>query len=100
MLFICSDTKRKHSLSVFAVDCGSPFVGLSAVLVNTGKYRGVMSKRKPGNRRWSPADLQGAWKSLRHPEHGQPAEASRSEDAIALRCVRTRWEELSAESKG
>ena len=102
MLFICSDTKGKHSLSVFAVDCGPPFVAPSVVLVNTGKERGVMNKRKPGNRRWSPADLRGAWKYLRHLEHGQPAavaEASRSENAISLRCVRTYLEELSAESQ-
>jgi len=62
-----------------------------------------MNKHKPGNRRWSPADHQGVWKSLRRLGHGQPvaaAEASRSDDAIALRCVRMRWEELSAESKG
>jgi len=103
MLFVCSDAKGKHSLSVFAVDCGSPFVAPSVILVNTGKDRGAMNKRKPGNRRWSPADLQGAWKSLRRLERGQRiavAGASRSGGATVLRCVRMRWGELSAESKG
>ena len=62
-----------------------------------------MNKCKPGSQRQSPADLQGAWKSLHRLEHDQcvvVAKASWSEGVIAPRCVRMLWEGLSAESKG
>ena len=93
--------KGEGSLSICASDRGSPFVAISVVLVNTDEDPGVVNK--PGNRRWSPVDLRGAWKSLCRLGHGQrvaAAEASQSENAVALRCVRACWKQLSTKSRG
>ena len=72
--------KEKCLPSVYTDACTMPFGVPPVVLVNTdkGATRGIMNE--PGNRRSSPADLQGARKFVRGLEHG------RGTAAVVLRC--------------
>lgn len=96
----CLDSKTEHSQSVCAFVHGSSFVP-SGIYVSI-KER-PRATNKPGNQRWSPADLRGARKPLRRLERVRQvavARTSRLGTAVDPRCPQTCWKQLSAESQG
>ena len=68
---ICLYAKGKYSPSVYSVARTLPFGASSVALVNTDKDLAREIMNKPGNRRWSPADLRGVRKLVCHFEHGR-----------------------------
>ena len=86
--FVRSDTKWEHSLLGRIPGHPSPFDVSSIVLVNT--IGGAGATNKPGNRRYFPANLQGA-RAQRRPlgRSQRVAEASvyQTRTVVDLRCL-------------